>query len=397
VTNGTSITTADLTRLSQLIGEDLTTTSTQNKIKAGTIGLLEFLRADLNGDLKIDATDYNLLNNYINGTINSFPVGSYFTHLELDVQQAVSRFDGYYPAYIPGSLTPETSIADLRQYGLRPVDSGVSFSLLSVAEKLFYGNYLPVHMEIDNVNLAAVPFSPINFRIENVSFWMPDYLTFTADAREVPVTFSYTTGIFGNGCSTNTSLYSCVDRIERGPVTDPGRNDLFVPGNIVMKPGAQIMTPDGEPFKFDYEVGIITVELPSVQIINKTLDIFNSFVRDQGNGQTSKNFPAMKYASCNTVKAEDLLLNKVKFDVSIQSYVSSDGYDGYVGANTSGIIGSFMDQNTGLLRIYSNNLVNNILNANLVTRLTIKVLLKESSWNNYPLTLSKDQISGLLV
>jgi hypothetical protein len=397
VTAGTSITTADLNRLSELLGEDITTTSTQNKIKNGTIDLLEFLRADLDSNGIIDATDYNLLNNFINGSINSFPAGSYFTTLEMEVQQAIGRTDGYYSCQIPGNPDPRVDVADLKIYGINGYDSGIAFSSLSTNKQLYFGNYSPVEIEVYNSNFTTVPFVAVDFRIENVDFWMPDYLTFSANTRKLPCVFSYNTGLNGTSCSSNSGLYNCQDTIETKPATDPGRNDILLPANLILNPGAKILLPDGSNYKPDLEIGMVVLELPTSQLINKILDIFNYFCCDRGDGHTIKNFPAMKYASCKTVRQEDLFLNKLRYDVTIQSYVSKNAIDGYVGISTPGLIGNVMDQTTGLLTIYLNNLVDEPLNRNLVTRLTIKVYLRESGFNNVPLTLTADQLSGLWV
>src|SRR5690606_30025292 len=86
----------DIARATELIGEDLNNASTQQKIVDGYIDTLEIIRADVDGDGLISSNDVDLITRYVTRQINSFPVGSSFTHLEITVQQSVGRNDGYF-------------------------------------------------------------------------------------------------------------------------------------------------------------------------------------------------------------------------------------------------------------------------------------------------------------
>src|SRR5690606_11245707 len=86
----------DIARASQLVGESLFFESTQQKIIDGDIQTLELLRADVNGDGYITSDDVTIITNYVSRSINSFPAGSTFQHLDIYVQQSIGRFDGYH-------------------------------------------------------------------------------------------------------------------------------------------------------------------------------------------------------------------------------------------------------------------------------------------------------------
>jgi hypothetical protein len=100
--------------------------STQQKIVDGTVTTLEVLRADVDGDGYVTANDVTLIQSYVNRTITAFPVGFSFTHLCMQVQQSIGRYDGYFDCdgYIrldgyaginivsPGSLDPIELIYD---------------------------------------------------------------------------------------------------------------------------------------------------------------------------------------------------------------------------------------------------------------------------------------------
>ena len=98
----------------------------QQKIIDGYFSTLEILRADVDGDGYITATDVGLITSYVNKVTNAFPVGSSFTHLCFQVQQSIGRYDGYFDCdgYVrldgytgqnivdPSSLSPSELIYD---------------------------------------------------------------------------------------------------------------------------------------------------------------------------------------------------------------------------------------------------------------------------------------------
>ena len=125
----------------------------------------------------------------------------------------------------------------------------------------------------------------------------------------------------------------------------------------------------------------------------------DKFIVDRGDGFTNGGFPAMRYADCTTVQPEDLALNRIRFDISIQAFVPNiDGYteeDGY-GIIIDDIIGVHMDHTTGILKLTIKDLFVDPIFMTLVTKIQILVLLKKAGWNNNVIVVEPSQIQGLL-
>ena len=194
-------------------------------------------------------------------------------------------------------------------------------------------------------------------------------------------------------------MFNCADREDLPPDCDPGRNDFFVPGNLILGDGT-VLARDGSPVKPDMEVAIINLELPLTALSEANIDIFRNFLVDRGDGFTNASLPAAKYYDCTTVQAGDILLNKIRFNVSIQSFVKNiDGYDyidGY-GITVDDIIGVYMDHSTGILRLTSKDNENNPYFRTLVTRIQVIAYLKKSGWNNNIITVSATDLDNLIV
>jgi hypothetical protein len=376
----------DVQRASVLIGESIYLTSTQEKIRDGYIGTLELLRADVDGDGYVTANDVDLIQNFVNRSVNSFPAGTSFTHLCMTVQQNIGRYDGYHDC---------NGLVRLDGYqGINLVDP----ASLSTSE-LIYDGYL-IEPTIDGTDEAfrTVPFVPVEFRIEPQPFWQPHFLNLSSSARLVPATFTYTDGVTQSTCSTQLT-FECENRTELTPHCDPGRNDFFVPDNLIIAKG-QILRPDGTLYKNDFEIGTVILELPQIPFENSSINLFDKFVADRGDGFTQAGFSAMRYADCSTVQPEDLQLGRVRFNVSIQSFVPNiDGYDsvdGY-GIIVDDIIGVYVNHSTGILQLSIKDLSVDPVFMTLVTKIQVLVYLKKAGWNNNVLIVTPDEIQGLVV
>jgi hypothetical protein len=378
----------DVERAAELaaMNADLSSTVTQQAIIDGYVSTLEILRADVDGDGVVSSYDVDLIQNFINKQINSFPVGTSFNHIELKVQPSVGRWDGYYECDDYVKLNNQPCFGDW-----------VSKSSLTQQELIYYGNRIDSSIDGDNPSVwNANPFLPITFNIEYVPFWEPWLISLSAKAREIPVTFTYKESISKFNCD-NELMFECQDRDGEIFVAETGRNDFYVPGNLVLGDG-DVIRKDGSLIKSDIEVGIINIELPSEPFTEVTFNIFRHFVADSGNKLTAKSFPAMKYSDCSTVQIQDLSLNKVRFNVSIQSIVPNlDGYsgiDGY-GIVVDDIIGVYMNHSTGILTLTAKDLTSNPIYKTMITKIQIAVYLKKSGWNNGVLTITPEQVSGL--
>lgn len=379
----------DVTRASELIGLSINDPTTQQLIVDGYVTTLEILRADVDNDGYVSALDVDLIQQFVNRAINSFPAGTSFTHLQLQVQPSVGRYDGYYDCdgYI--------RLCD----GYDGYCQAIDPHTLSAIEQEYYGNPLTPSIDGDNsVVWNAVPFNSVECRIEFQPFWQPWLLALSADARELPVTFTFPDSLRETACASSAA-FNCSDRGDLTPACDPGRNDFYVPGNLILGSG-NVIRPDGTALKSDIEVAIINFELPTDPFAETSFDIFRDFLADRGDGFTNASYPAARYYDCTTVQQEDLSLNKIRFNVSLQSFVKNlDGYDyldGY-GIIVDDIVGVYMDHSTGILKLTAKDLENNPYFKTLVTRIQIVVYLKKSGWNNQILTIGPAEIQNLAV
>lgn len=376
----------DLALASSLIGESLLFSSTQQKIIDGTFTTLQILRADVDGDGYVTSTDVDLLTNYINRSINSFPAGSSFNSLLLEVQGNIGRFDGYYDCGNDGYIRLDAYV------GLNIIDA----DSLDANELIYDGYEAKVLLESDPI-FTQTPFTTITYSIIPQPFWQPYGILTNSDARLVACAFTNQNEIVKPD-STPPTHFSCRDPNLTIPEFDPGRNDFFVPDNLYIKNG-EILRSDGSFYKIDFEIGTIILELPAVPLSESSINIFDKFVADRGDGFTRSGYPALRYACGSTVQPEDLALNRVKFDVSLQAInKNTDGYsavDGY-GVISDDIIGVFMDQTTSILKLTIKDLATDPVYMTLVSKIQIQVLLKKGGWNNPALIVPATEIIGLI-
>lgn len=374
----------DIALASTLIGESYYFPSTQQKIIDGYFTTFELLRADVDGDGYVTSNDVDLITSYVARIINGFPAGTSFSHMCLQVQQLVGRNDGYYDCdgYV-------------RIDGYMGQDI-VDPSTLTPAE-LIYDGYILTPSIDKNAVFSTIPFPGVNYQIVPQPFWAPYLLVTSSNARQVPATFSSATGVPAKDCTTATT-FNCVDRNLIVPKADPGRNDFFIPDNLIIGKG-QILNSDGTNHSIDFEIGTVILQLPQIPLNESTINVFDKFVSDRGDGFTRAGFPAMRYADCTTVQSTDLALGKVRFGVSLQSFAPNlDGYtneDGY-GVIVDDIIGIHLDTGTGILSLTIKDLSVDPVFMTLVSKIQLLVYLKKAGWNNIPLVVTPSQIAGLI-
>ncbi|MHA2426877.1 MAG: hypothetical protein ACXADB_02465, partial [Candidatus Hermodarchaeia archaeon] len=374
----------DVAAASVLVGESLYYTSTQQKIVDGYFDTLSVLRADVDGDGYITSNDVDLITQYVNRSINSFPAGTSFTHMCLTVQQSTGRFDGDYDCdgYVRLDGYAGQNIVDPNN--LDPWE-------------LLYDGYLVDPMIQSNTIFTTVPFVGVTYQIVHSPSWQPHFVAFSSDARIVPSSFFNEDSVTQESCAQTLTL-QCTDQNEITPVCDPGRNDFYVPDNLIVDRGT-IIRPDGTPVKSDFEMGIVILQLPDDPLDEVSLNLFDKFVADRGDGLTRGGFPAMRYFDCTTVQDEDLSLNRVRFDVSVQAFVPNlDGYDpadGY-GIIIDDIIGIHLDQTTGILKLSIKDLYEDQVLQTLVSKIQVIAFLRKAGWNNQTVVVEPEQFAGLL-
>lgn len=372
----------DVTLASTLIGESIFFESSQQKIHDGFFDTLQLLRADVDGDGYVTSNDVDLITEYVNKSINAFPAGSSFQHMCLKVQMSTGRNDGYYDC--DGYVRLDG------YYGQNVVDPGD----LTAAELLFDGYMVTPMLESDD-DFTAVPFLPITYQITPQPYWQPWLLATNSNARQVPASFTFATAIVHPSCTAPVT-FECEDKNDISPEADPGRNDIMFPNNVYIGDG-EILRPDGNHYKVDFEIGTIILNLPEGTLTESVINIVDKFVIDRGAGFTSAGYPAMRYADCSTVQATDLAAGKIRFSVSLQSVSpDTDGYgiDGY--GIVDDLIGIHLDSTTGILSLSVNDLSVHPIYNTLVSKVQILVYLKKAGWNNTPLVVSEDEVAGLI-
>lgn len=375
----------DVNLAASLLGESLYYPSTQQKIIDGYINTLDLLRADVDGDGYITSNDADLLSQYVNKSINSFPVGSSFTHICFDLQPLTGRYDGYFDCgdgyiRVDGTSSNVVPASSLSSYVLQ-----------------YDGYYVPVDVQLDPA-FSVVPFVPVSYQILPKPFWQDWFINLSSNARLVPAAFTYLDNPTPPSCDLAVNTV-CEEQFNEPPVVDVGRNDIFFPNNILIGKG-QILNPDRTHFKQDFEIGTIEIRLPEIPLNEASINVFEKFIADLGEGKTVADYPAMRYADCSTVKLEDLSLNRIKFSVAIQAfYKNLDGYDpgldGYVVIEDP-TIGVLMDHSTGILTLNASDLAEDTLFKTLVTKITVTAYLKKAGWNNRHLIINSDEVQGLL-
>lgn len=343
----------------------------------------QIMRADIDGDLSVTSADSLLLQNYIN-KVPPFPpsslpasrIGTRFNVIEITV-------DPFLYMDVANTLPDRTD--DF------PGTASNRATTLHTQQDIFVNDgYLQSH---DFKTL------PVQFNIVKQLTW-EDYLVATSgNGRFVPTVFGSQTGFVQNACELDG--VTCEDYAD-APDFDPGRIDVFVPNNIIIGDGGQLVTSTGSYHKVDFEVGTVTLEIPNTvlgeeQIIN----IFDYFVADYNEtGITRLGYPAMKFADCSAVSPTAIFNNQIRFSVAAQSLSPSiDGYDiddGYEGIIVDGKIGVFIDHNTGLLRLNFSNLFKDPVILTLTTKIQVNVYLKKGGFNNAPIFINADQMENLL-
>lgn len=341
----------------------------------------QMLRADINGDFAITFADGYLLESYIEryqtvvAPPPSFPapttdpytkIGTRFNVLRLRLEEFVDRADDY-------ASNPNTRAKTVHP----PQD-------IFLADGYFTGH-----------NFYS---GPSQMSINKQLIWDPSLVATSAHAKLVPSVFTYETGFIQNACT--------IDGVQCNvyPVTqnfDPGRVDYFVPDNLVIGGGGEIVRPDGDFYKVDFEIGTIVLEIPDGLFgAERTIDIMTDFVVDYtGNGATRLGFPSMRFADCSFVTQNAIANDQIRFSVAVQSFspnTNGESTDGYFGAIVDGKMGVNIDFKTGLLTLNFTNLYQDQILQTLSTKVQVQVYLKKAGFNNSPLFVDSTKVQNML-
>lgn len=333
------VTTADLAMVNSWLpdGYDLSDSApggTQDKLMQGKISLDRILRADVNGDGKVDATDAGLIQDFLDKTISTFPAGSSFQRMLVTVENQ-----------------------------LDPLDA-------------------PADMSGDNPAFSTRPFSAIAWEIDYFRTWLPDFIDLCDMRRLVPTTFT--------------------DEPD-GDLCYGGRNDYFVPGNLLLD--GYLLKPDGSSYPVDFEVATLSLRVPvtdsygSPTILDGYVGflLFDSFVAESSAGKTPMGFPAMRYSDRSFVQIGDFAAGRVRISASLQSLANA--WPVPLGGNIEDVVGMYYDPSTSLLMLRMKDILDDGY-GNLIPsqslRILVTVYLKKAGFANPTQNITEGQMRTLL-
>lgn len=361
--------------LYDIVGLD-TNTLTIRKKYLDLDTLLSLLRCNVNGDFLIDGYDGYLIESYLTrDEITVFPaltypapttnaynkIGTKFSVLKIQLENYVDRHDDY--------------------YGLDRSSLHLLVDIFGLNTNLHSNDF-----SVTNINAFADPKLQWN-----------DYFIITKSKLVyVPNAIIESSGYTEYSCDE-----TCIEVISYPQELsfDPGIVNKYIPGNLIIGNG-QILNSDRSYFKVDFEVGLVTIEVPDNFLgTEKTINLFSNFVYEQQDGKTISGFKAMKFADCTYVQSTGLLDNQVRFDVSLQSFSPLiDGYEGLVeGVVVDPKMGVYLDPLTGLLRLNFTNIVKDETKPTLSTKVQVKVFLKKAGFNNEPIIINPELTENLFI
>jgi hypothetical protein len=345
--------------------------------------LLQALRADIDGDMIVDGYDISYINNYINAA-QQFPsnvspinrIGTTFNAIRLTI-------DGY------------NSIQFVNEYVDRNDD--YPSTVLNRAKNV---HTLP-DIYLDGYSFFAgrnLKTNPLMFSITKQLIWDAANIVVSAHSRLVPASFGYQMGLLRNKCLLPGST---AQTFPQSNSFDPGRNDFFIPNNLIVDHGGQFIRPDGYYMKLDFEVSTVLFEIPEVSFDTEhSVNLLSDFIADfSGTGYTRLGYPAMRFGDCTTASLNALVLNQIRFGVAVQSFSPQlNGIDPNClnGIIVDGKIGISVNYSTGLLTLNFTNLYQDPVKQTLNTKVEVTVYLKKAGWNNTPIFVNSIKTQNIL-
>jgi hypothetical protein len=233
----------------------------------------------------------------------------------------------------------------------------------------FGASTLAIHTA--DTNLLSTFSAPINWSIAPVRVWYESSVQ-VVDIRR-----------FAISASTD---FSSADLRSTPP--SGGTNSLILPGDLYLS--GNIKTLEGDYHRLDYERTIVELELPD-GTSEKEINIFNLFVKNK-----------MRFSDGALVTTEALASGQVFFEVQVSSFAKNIGFavDGFVdysdvGDSADEAIGTYIDQDTGLMRIRAYNIVNNDIRPEVRTRIYVIVNIKKAGWRNPPRKVTSAELIAL--
>lgn len=336
---------------------------------------LKLLKADIDGDMIVSSSDVTRITNYINlappfpaTTSPSNRIGTTFRAVRLTVEKYIDRSDDY-----PGNDTNRATT-------------------LHIMPDVFLDGYVEWAGQNIKVN-------PIEFSIVKQLNWKEHNIVVNSNPKMVLASFNEMSGYTVNSSTTNLNT---TQTFPEQPAFDPGRNDMFVPNNLIMNVGSQLTTPTGDYFKVDFEIGTISFEIPAVEMFGeeKHVNLLTDFIGDYtGTGYTRIGYKAMRFADNSLVTLDGFNNNQIRVSVGVLSFspqvngITDDGYEGII---VDDRIGVSVNYSTGLLSLQFSNLYQDPVEQTRNTKIQITVYLKKAGWVNAPIVIDDNKTTNLL-
>lgn len=370
------INSTDLGELSQLIGHAFNSNTTQKQIFNGDIDFENIIQADVNQDGLIDGLDIEILEDAVDGYVN-FTGPEEFTIITLTLENVLEEDD--YPILftdaadtgvttaasatitfttttlqqalairIDDIIEVESTVVDAGEYVIASktiatngLDVTVTVTNTDGTVPVFSGSttFNPVvtsgskvNLYADNLDLLALPFENITYRIDFIEApFESKFINICDLRRDIGTSF-----IEEQATECIPTEQTCLSEIDCEPKY---KNQTYLPGDLYL-PNGNILTAPGTPHPGDFEFVNITIPIPAGDIDDCSINLYNNFIKSYNStALTASGYDAMRYSDgtlvgcTDTSTQTDLTRGRVKFDQSIASiYVDAltDGYqDGY--------------------------------------------------------------------
>lgn len=361
------------------------TTINISKIYLNSEVMMSALRADIDGDFEITSTDGYYLSEYLNKTppfpTTALPLSKVGTSFNV-IRITLDPFTYKDP---PDNTLPFADRNDNFPYYV----SNRSSALHTTPDIFLNDGYT------GNLRENDFQTNPIDFNIVKQLTWDESLVMVASSPRFVPTVFTSQDGALPSEAHGGMKY----EVFPSNPEFDPGLVNTYSPNNIIL--GGELVRPDGDYYKVDFEVGTVVLEIPEGMLgTEKTVDIFGDFVCEYNvTGVTRLGFPAMKFADGTLVSSAAIANNQVHFSAAVQSFSPNldgvDDDDGYTGPIVDGKMGVSIDYSTGLLKLNFTNLYEDPVLTTLNTKVQVNVFLKKASFNNTPLIVDSDKVRNL--
>jgi hypothetical protein len=366
--------------------DSITDAITIRKIILNQDTILQLFRADINEDYQVTEEDAVILEKYINKSafsLNPIPpvynkIGTTFNVIRLVLEK-----------YDTNDTIDSVGVRD------RNDDYFTDLNTRNVDIHLLGDIFIQDYAQLQNRDMLNNP--PTLFFQKQFSW--EDYLVVCNSKNKLTQTIfesQQDTIVYGNNLNGIT-----VEGYNTKPDFDPGSVTMFVPDNLIIGQGGEIIRDNGEFYKIDFEVGTIVLEIPMGMLgAERSINVFDDFVQDyNGNGITRLGYPAMRFADSSFVKSDALTKDQLRFSVSLQSFSpNNDGVDpnGLAGVIVDGKMGVDVDYTNGIVTLNFTNLYQDPILTTLTTRVQINVFLKKGGFNNSLLRVDPTQVANLM-